>query len=307
LLDGVCEAVVHLNANLYVTQPSERLATMLLRSGDKRGFLKKVYFPSLVAHAETERVKSHIESTSTGTGTSLDDKPAYPLHTTLLDAVGTKVSVQLQVVCIRGRCGYKHYVVGVSTSEINEGDAVADLDHSAKASHQADWEASSGSEHSSTYHVDEPPSITFTITVQMGKVISSNPSFYSFFGEQPRNIVKIFGDPDSFMKFCIEQVDGKYGPAAVYARRGTRKKPYSVEIDLAFGIYDGVAHAQFVSIKRMSKRGTPATSTKQSMSETSSSDPDSPQPRGSFNPSPKSPLEGHIIAKDLTLSGKLRL
>lgn len=286
LLDGICEAVVRLNANLYVSRPSEKLATMLLRNSDKTG-LQKLYFPNLAVHIEIDRIKSHIESTNAAT--SLDDKPAYPLHTTLLDAVGTKVQVQLHVVCIQGRRGYKRYLVGVS-SESKENEDVADLAASYTRSQnsglQADFDASpsSGSEHSTTDDMDEPPSFTFT----MGKVVSANPSFGRFIGKPPSDIFQMFANPDPFRKFCIEKVNGHYGPAKVYAQRGKPKRAYSVVLNVEFGIDDGVANATFAFMAKMSKIGTPASTTKESVSDGSPSVPH-PETSSSCSSSSSSP------------------
>lgn len=85
LLSAMCDAVIKLKSDLTLSNPSPPLEALLLRTSTfTRGACW--YFPSCVLEGEIARVKDFLNH---------NNGEARSFHTTLVDALGTKVPVQL--------------------------------------------------------------------------------------------------------------------------------------------------------------------------------------------------------------------
>lgn len=85
LLSSMCDAVIKLKSDLTLSNPSAALEALLLRTSTfTRGACW--YFPSCVLQGEVARVEDFLNH---------NDGEARSFHTTLVDALGTKVAVQL--------------------------------------------------------------------------------------------------------------------------------------------------------------------------------------------------------------------
>jgi len=110
LLSGMCDAVVHLDVNLCMTQPCPKLFSMLLRG---RATSLNKDFVNLIQFSEQERFVCHMKQEQGFENEAMfnDDCPACLLHTNLVDVDSTPFPVELFSICVRD--GSPCYLIGI--------------------------------------------------------------------------------------------------------------------------------------------------------------------------------------------------
>lgn len=122
VLSQLCDAVVHLNSELQITQPSPKLAALLNHSTIRE---ERCDFLNLVAGRDKVRFKSSMQSNSTEE--CLEERIGQPqemLHVHLRDAFGIVVPCQIFHTRFHDLGGLDCYVLGIN--EMGERDRGCD-------------------------------------------------------------------------------------------------------------------------------------------------------------------------------------
>jgi hypothetical protein len=110
LLSGMCDAVVHLDGNLCMTQPCPKLSSMLLHG---RATSLNTDFVNLIQLSEQDRFVCHMKEEQGFEDEAIfnNDSPACLLHTNLVDVDSTPFPVELFSICVRD--GSPCYLIGI--------------------------------------------------------------------------------------------------------------------------------------------------------------------------------------------------
>eukprot|EP00931_Biecheleriopsis_adriatica_P086927 TRINITY_DN61474_c0_g1_i1.p1 TRINITY_DN61474_c0_g1~~TRINITY_DN61474_c0_g1_i1.p1 ORF type:complete len:754 (-),score=92.87 TRINITY_DN61474_c0_g1_i1:27-2129(-) len=211
ILGVICDCLVHLNADLRITEPAPRLAAMLIRSGGQQPTqLVGQDLRSLLASSDdVARLTSTLCSPD-----AVESRTSSLMHLCMKDSLGAKVTLEVHWTRYLDMNGDPCFILGLTednerlsgplqdmpsfpVSEPTPGSGTERCDE--PNSHDSNWENRSSSSASVELEGSEGPTFTFNLS---GEIFDSH--------NLPSTLQKLFrrnDDLTAFMSWCSDTFD----------------------------------------------------------------------------------------------------